>query len=163
MIADKLADAQEQLTAAETAKDDAQKALDAIDSQTTLADVAAQEQVATGAVSDADTAGKAADQDLADAKAQASGDLAEDQAAAQTAVDNTIDNIKNQIADINDDIAELTDIAAKNPADTEIADKLADAKEQLETAQDALTDATSQKSVIEVTQQLRQLKHQHKM
>ena len=43
----------------------------------------------------------------------------------------------------------MTDIAAKNPADTEIADKLADAKEQLETAQDALTDATSQKSVIE--------------
>lgn len=43
----------------------------------------------------------------------------------------------------------MTDIAANNPDDTTIADKLADAKQQLADAQDALSTATDQKAVIE--------------
>ncbi|KIU21578.1 lectin-like domain-containing protein [Weissella cibaria] len=148
-IADKLADAQQQLTDAQAEKQAAQDTLDAVDNQTTLADVQAQTDAAGQAVVNSDGDATQAQTDLDEAQTLANADLAADQAAAQKAVDDQIAQITDDIAAITDDVATLQEIATNNPDDATIADKLADAQAQQQAAETALTEAQNQKTAID--------------
>lgn len=122
------------MTDAQAEKQAAQDALDAVDNQTTLADVQAQTDAAGQAVVNSDGNATQAQTDLDEAQTLANADLAADQAAAQKAVDDQIAQITDDIAAITADVATLQEIATNNPDDTTIADKLADAQAQQQAA-----------------------------
>ncbi|RGO80834.1 hypothetical protein DXA89_02450 [Weissella cibaria] len=82
-------------------------------------------------------------QDVADAQAKSDQNLADAQKAATDTITDNIATIADNIQNITDDIATLQDLADKNPGDTTIADKLADAQQQLTEAEAAKAAAES--------------------
>lgn len=139
-----LDDAQTQLTTANnqlTAL--AQAATDAQDA-TTPAEVQAARDAATAAAGEITDATTQSTTDLENAQKKADANLAAAKSAAETAIGDQLTQVTDNIAQINDDITALTQIAADNPDNDEIQAKLADAKNQLTTAttqQTAIKDA----------------------
>lgn len=139
-----LDDANAQLTAANKQLASLATAMTASQDATTPAAVQAARDAATAAASEITDATTQSTTDLADAQKKADANLAAAKSAAETAIGDQLAQVTKNIAQINDDITALTQIAADNPDNDEIQAKLDDAKNQLTTAttqQTAIKDA----------------------
>lgn len=146
-IADLLADANMQLTEAQSRYQAAQAAKTELQDKnqtTTLADVTEKLQTISDKTTAADVDRKQADQDLANAKVAAADDLADAKQQATDAINQQLDRIDEQIKQIAQDIADLNDLAKQHPDSQAVKDALADAKQQLGDAQDAKQTAQDQ-------------------
>ncbi|QYU57948.1 hypothetical protein K1728_00585 [Weissella confusa] len=139
-----LDDANAQLTAANKQLASLATAMTASQDAITPAEVQAARDSATTAATAITAATTQSTTDLADAQKKADANLAAAKSAAETAIGDQLAQVTKNIAQINDDITALTQIAADNPDNDEIQAKLDDAKNQLTTAttqQTAIKDA----------------------
>ncbi|WP_386086305.1 hypothetical protein [Weissella cibaria] len=144
-----LDDANAQLvTANNQLADMAEAYADATDA-TTPAEVQAARDAATAAATAITDATTQSTTDLTTAQAKSDANLAAAKASAETTIGDQLDQVGDDIATIQDDITALTQIAADNPTNTEIAAKLADAKAQLATAQTQESDLKDAKAAID--------------
>ena len=90
-----------------------------------------------------------ADRDVSDGQMKSDANLDAAKTAADVALADNIAQIKQNISDIQDDIATLTDLQDKNPGNTVIANLLTDAQTQLAESQQSLADVTNLANQVE--------------
>ena len=98
-----------------------------------------------------------ADKDLADAQAKAAENLAAAKSAAKQDLTDDIAAIQDDVDETQRIVDRLSDIAAKNPGDSEIGAALTNAQNQLDKAESALADAKDQLATVDDAKTLAQV------
>ena len=156
-IADKLADAQQQLADATSSLSDAEAQKDAIANAETLADITDINNALSHDDASAGVDKEMADQDLADAQAKSAENLAAAKSAAKQDLTDDIAAIQDDVDETQRIVDRLSDIAAKNPGDSEIGAALTNAQNQLDKAESALADAKDQLATVDDAKTLAQV------
>lgn len=147
-----LDDAKQQLADAKDAKDTIVDQLIDVNQAKTADDAKAINDVAQEAGEKATDAVKAADKDVADAKKVVADDMADAKSEAEDAVRDKINELRDDASRVQDIVDQLQDLVNNHPGNQELANKLAEAKDQLNKVQSALEDARAQPVAIETAE-----------